>query len=52
MIQFHSILISNVNCPSFRGGRLYRLLSSRKIGYLPMNRREANLFFQVVSAPV
>ena len=30
--------------------RAYRLLIIDEIGYLPMNREQANLFFQVIAA--
>jgi DNA replication protein DnaC len=33
-----------------RGINSYRLLIIDEIGYLPMNREQANLFFQVIAA--
>ncbi|MET3120356.1 DNA replication protein DnaC [Undibacterium sp. GrIS 1.8] len=43
-------LQNNLKAVMHRAIKAYRLLIIDEIGYLPMNREQANLFFQVIAA--
>ena len=46
----HAYVQNNLKAVMHRTVKAYRLLIIDEIGYLPMNREQANLFFQVIAS--